>query len=344
MFNETKYIVIKGIEYLEQEYTDRNAVAALDTITSAGITAAITRPWGVTSAFKVPELTDATITEKDGMFTIDATLVVDSIEYVYKLDAEGVTVVALKPDLSVIDVPEPEPEPESIEPESEVPVQANTYVVKPLMVGMSSVNGIRFGMAFINKNNDGTPVEEPRVPIRGIKIGVKSEQPVTPRKLKPMEIAEKSLESDVSYVYVVNEDVTKAIEQEAEDKKDLFGIKSLTGREIMKDVVKEELTEDVPVTTSILDDLTDEQRRVLEIIPSNCFDFNISEYTTKDIDIGELDKNGSMYCILSGWHNAGNYYFIDVIQHMSRYFYSTKDKISIEIPAAICKEWAKLHG
>lgn len=66
---------------------------------------------------------------------------------------------------------------------------------------------------------------------------------------------------------------------------------------------------------------------------------SITEFTTNPIDADTLKERGHLYCIDNRWHKCGNWYCIDVVNDMSRFFYNSKNNIAIEIPIGNCRDW-----
>lgn len=124
---------------------------------------------------------------------------------------------------------------------------------------------------------------------------------------------------------------------------------SLHGRDLLGDAVEVPTVDQTSAARSPMfkgfdadkfyRELPDETREILEKIPLECMKGNITESTSLSINEDELKRQGSAYCITNRWHVYGDWYYIDVVHHMSRFYFNEKENVSSEISLSVFKKW-----
>ena len=189
------------------------------------------------------------------------------------------------------------------------------------------------------KEEESTPVEEP----------VSRPVPRMQKPVIPEEVVSKATEVEPNYVYVVNEDVNKKIAEEKKEKDDPFKVQSLRGKDIIQNKQGKSNGSNKPYkpvksaadfdTKAFYESLSSDQRELLEKIPLHCMELNISEFTNASISSEEVRRLGSTYCVTHKWHVQGDWYYIDLPRHMSRYFYNESLDVAAEVPTSTMKRW-----
>lgn len=102
-----------------------------------------------------------------------------------------------------------------------------------------------------------------------------------------------------------------------------------------KDVVTAEEKEEV------LSKLQPELRDIIVRIPVTLLS-NIEEFTTNPIDMTALESQGQNYCIEKRWKKSGNWFCIDAVNEMKRYFYNKNEHVSMGISIATIRACYKV--
>ena len=113
----------------------------------------------------------------------------------------------------------------------------------------------------------------------------------------------------------------------------------------------EPITEETAVT-EIGDDLEQKKNEFLQyvdepvksILPTIPISLvgNIPEFTTNAVNTKALAEQMDNYCIDNRWHKSGKWYCIDVVNERARYFFNSRQNVSIQIPMSVLREWSKL--
>lgn len=250
----------------------------------------------------------------------------------------------------------------------ETPEAAHTIhpVREPLLIGGGSVPAISRGtpsrgikrtftrqsFSGVNVQEISTPVKEPTYVgkfVKGVVEAAQQKKPVVREEPKP-EVKEEPIpvREEPKHEYRYCDDIPKREESKTEEV-EAPKVESLRGREILGDAVPEvdktTAARSPMLSNSNLEEfynkLTDAQREVLSKIPMECMKGNITEATSLDIPTKELLRLGNSYCISNKWHVYGEWYYIDVTHHMSRFFFNEKEGVCQEIPLSIFKKWRR---
>lgn len=173
---------------------------------------------------------------------------------------------------------------------------------------------------------------------------------------EPVDTTLKEVSVEVSVTSAVIEEDTTEKEEVAPDEptpavdfrmeEDAPQIHSMSGAEVMEELgvtpIIEPIQVDItfsPEAEDFLEKLSDDVKNTLVKIPLYCMESGTKEFTNKLVDTNALKELGVEYCILQNWHCIDNWYFIDVLPTMCRYFYNAEVGVSTEIPLATYKRW-----
>lgn len=81
---------------------------------------------------------------------------------------------------------------------------------------------------------------------------------------------------------------------------------------------------------------------VLLKAPIILFGDEVKQFTTKPVDVEQLEADGVVYCIDGRWFKCGDWFAIDVVKNASRYIYNSKLSVSVEIPRAVHRKYYNL--
>lgn len=108
-------------------------------------------------------------------------------------------------------------------------------------------------------------------------------------------------------------------------------------------VDSEQIGDIANVAEAYCKELSEEDIEILERIPIELFG-SLAEYTTDDIDADMVLRDGRDYCINNHWHVFGEWFAIDQIREMKRYFYCETEQIFTSITYQTKVNWFKVHG
>lgn len=91
---------------------------------------------------------------------------------------------------------------------------------------------------------------------------------------------------------------------------------------------------------AFLSELSEDQQEVLRSIPS-ALTGKLAKYIMKPIDVEKLSHEGAEYCVNNKWEMAGEWYAIDSLADLSRYFYCESTGQYYVIPSKTLKGWLK---